>query len=109
MMSEGATFVVPTRVILCWPFCGDCGDIGHLAADCLRSCACVPATCALQERDASVQRVLWVDVLNLLALEGAHGERVRAALDASGGWGGGSGTGAGWRAAQRRRAGMQLG
>lgn len=38
----------------------------------------------VQERDASVQRVLWVDVLNLLALDGAHGERARALLDASG-------------------------
>ena len=37
-----------------------------------------------QERDESVQRVLWVDLLNLLALEGASGERVRAMLDASG-------------------------
>lgn len=38
----------------------------------------------MQERDESVQRVLWVDLLNLLALEGAAGERVRATLDASG-------------------------
>lgn len=39
----------------------------------------------MQERDESVQRVLWVDLLNLLALEGGSGERVRATLDASGG------------------------
>lgn len=46
------------------------------------------AAACLQERDASVQRVLYVDLLNLLALDagaaGGPGERVRAALDASG-------------------------
>ena len=31
-----------------------------------------------------MQRVLWVDLLNLLALEGPSGERVRATLDTSG-------------------------
>ncbi len=31
-----------------------------------------------------MQRVLWVDLLNLLALEGPSGDRVRAALDSSG-------------------------
>lgn len=45
-----------------------------------------------EERDASVQRVLYVDVLNLLALDGgsgapgAPGERVRTTLDASDVW-----------------------
>jgi hypothetical protein len=38
----------------------------------------------LQERDASVLRVLLVDVLKLLALDGTYGERVRGLLDQSG-------------------------
>ena len=57
-----------------------CGWISHSA---LRSrTACLFLN--VQERDESVQRVLWVDLLNLLVLEGASGERVRAMLDASG-------------------------
>lgn len=40
----------------------------------------------MQASDAAVQRVLYVDVINLLSLEGAYSEQVRAILDASDVW-----------------------
>lgn len=39
-----------------------------------------------EERDEAVQRVLFVDILNLLTLEGAHAARARELLDASDVW-----------------------
>ena len=38
----------------------------------------------MQDRDEAVQRVLLVDLLNLLAADGAYGERMCSLLDASG-------------------------
>ena len=40
----------------------------------------------MQDRDEAVQRVLYVDVLNFLTLEGAYAPEVRALLDPSEVW-----------------------